>query len=224
MYSFRQRGDTTVVDEPLYAHFLYVSGRPDPGREEILAAYSTDPELVVRQAILGEFDTPIVFFKQIGSHLLAVDRSFLRETENILLTRDPGAMLTSLSRVLPNATIADTGLREQVEVLDDILARGGRPLVIDAAHLLRDPARVLAETCDRLGIAFDEAMLSWPSGPKPEDGLWAHHWYQNVHRSTGFAPPEPNDASLPARFHPVLEEARPLYDRLREHVIEPPPR
>ena len=36
---------------------------------------------------------------------------------------------------------------------------------------------------------YDDAMLSWPAGPKPEDGVWAEHWYASAHRSTGFGPP-----------------------------------
>ena len=33
-------------------------------------------------------------------------------------------------------------------------------------------------------------MLAWPAGGRPEDGVWAKHWYGAVHRSTGFAEPE----------------------------------
>ncbi len=36
MYSFRERADTTVVDEPFYAHYLRVSGREHPGHQEVL--------------------------------------------------------------------------------------------------------------------------------------------------------------------------------------------
>ena len=53
MYSFAQRADTRVVDEPLYAHYLRVSGADHPGREEVLAALDQDGERVVREVILG---------------------------------------------------------------------------------------------------------------------------------------------------------------------------
>ena len=39
MYSFAQRSDTRVVDEPLYGHFLRVSGTHHPGRDEVLASW-----------------------------------------------------------------------------------------------------------------------------------------------------------------------------------------
>ena len=77
MYSFRQRADTTVVDEPIYAHYLRVTGRDHPGREEILANQDTDGTKVVEEVILGHYETPVVFFKQMCHHLVDLDRSFL---------------------------------------------------------------------------------------------------------------------------------------------------
>jgi hypothetical protein len=62
-------------------------------------------------------------------------------------------------------------------------------------------------------------MLSWPAGPKPEDGVWAKHWYHNVHASTGFAPYEPRKDPFPANLKALLEECLPLYERLRDYAI-----
>lgn len=218
MYSFRQRADTTVVDEPLYTHFLEASGRQDPGREEILASRTTDLDELVRELVLGDCDTPVLYLKQIASHLTGVDPWFLTETDNVLLTREPADMLTSWAVNMPDATLADTGLPEQVRLLDDIVARGGDPIVVDSRTLLTDPPRILTRLCDRLGIPFDEAMLSWPAGPKPEDGVWAKHWYATAHRSTGFAAPRPS-GPLTRQLEPVLAAAEPLYARLRTHAL-----
>ena len=164
--------------------------------------------------MLGGYDTPIVFFKQMAKHLVGLDRSFLPRFENILLTREPHDMLTSLQVQLPDATIADTGFVELVEILDAILDLGSEPVVVDTKLLLIDPRRVLGELCDRLGVPFDEAMLSWPPGPKPEDGVWAPHWYASVHRTTGWQPYVRKDVELSPAVAPVLEEAIPLYERL----------
>jgi hypothetical protein len=35
MYSFAQRSDTRAIDEPLYAHYLRVSGAEHPGKEMV---------------------------------------------------------------------------------------------------------------------------------------------------------------------------------------------
>ena len=62
-------------------------------------------------------------------------------------------------------------------------------------------------------------MLSWPAGPKPEDGVWAEHWYDGVHRSTGWQLWAPKDVELLPGLEPVLDAARPLYERLLPYRI-----
>ena len=219
MYSWRQRGDTTVVDEPLYAHYLRVTGRQHPGATEVLAAQNPDGDAVVRDVVLGEYPTPIVFFKQMAKHIVDLDRGFLPLCRNVLLTRDPHDMLTSFQVQIPDPTLADTGFPEMNEILDVLLAAGEQPIVIDSKLLLQDPRAVLSELCRRLGVEFDEAMLSWPAGPKPEDGVWAPHWYDSVHRSTGWQPWRPKGAELRASAVAAYEQSLPLYDRLLPYRI-----
>jgi hypothetical protein len=219
MYSFRQRADTTVVDEPLYAHWLRVTGSAHPGRDEVLAAQDPDGERVVREVVLGRYDTPVVFFKQMAKHLVELDRGFLARCRNVLLTRDPHDMITSFQRQVPTVTLEETGFVELVELLDATLATGGEPIVVDSTVLLRDPARILDELCRRLGLEPDPAMLSWPAGPKPEDGVWAPHWYDGVHASTGWQPYQPKDAELLPDNQATYGAALPLYDRLQPFVI-----
>jgi hypothetical protein len=62
-------------------------------------------------------------------------------------------------------------------------------------------------------------MLSWPAGGRDEDGVWAPHWYANVHRSTGFHAYRPKQGQFPERLLPVLEEARPHYEKLLGHAL-----
>ena len=219
MYSWRQRADTTVVDEPLYAHYLSHDDRGHPGVEEILASQSTDPDEVIRTVVLGRVETPVLYIKYLAHHLQGVDRTHLAHTENVLLVRHPEAMLASLSVQLPHCGLADTGLEQSVELLDAVLDQGGVPLVIDSQHVLADPPHVLGQVCDRLGLDFDPAVLTWPPGPKPEDGVWATHWYHSVHRSTGFGPPAPPTRPVPERTRPALDQAMPLYERLLQYAI-----
>ncbi|MEO6654112.1 MAG: sulfotransferase family protein [Ilumatobacteraceae bacterium] len=219
MYSWRQRADTTVVDEPLYAHYLASTGRSHPGLADVLASQDTDGARVVEDVLLGDYDTPIVFFKQMAKHLVDLDRAFLAACRNVLLTRDPLDMLTSLQRQLPDATIDDTGFVELVEILDGLVAAGETPIVIDSTRLLLDPPGVLGELCERLGVPFDDAMLAWPAGPKPEDGVWAPHWYDAVHASTGWSPWRRKDVELLPALAPVLVEATVLHERLLPYRI-----
>ncbi len=223
MYSFRQRPDTLVVDEPLYGHYLAVTGADHPGDEEVLAAMDRDGERVVREVILGPCGRPVHFFKNMAHHLVALDRAFLSRVTNALLIRDPIEMLPSLANQLPDPTLRDTGLAQQAEILDLILERGDEPVVLDAKELLLDPPGVLRKACEKLGLPFYEAMLSWPPGPKPEDGVWAKHWYHNVHSSTAFTPYSPKAEPFPERLEPLLRECRPLYERLRRFAITAEP-
>jgi len=216
MYSFRERHDTTVVDEPLYAHYLRVTGRDHPGRDQVLNAQNPDGEAVVRDVLLGSYDSPVVFFKQMAHHLVELNEDFLAATTNILLTRDPRDMLPSLAVQLPDATLADTGLENQVRLLHSILEHGKQPVVIDSGVLLEDPESSLNSLCERVGIEPNQQMLSWATGPKPEDGVWARFWYQNVHGSTGFDRRLPSSRSVPSDLVSVLDEAIGLFDQLIE--------
>lgn len=219
MYSFAQRADTRVIDEPLYGHYLSTSGVEHPGRDEVLAAMETDGAKVVRDVILGPSDRPILFMKQMAHHLMGLDRSFLNQTVNVLLIRDPQEVLASLVRQLPNPGLVDTGLGFQSELVDELTVRGQKPLVLDSRETLLDPAGVLSRLCTVLGIDFDSKMLEWEAGPLPEDGVWARHWYGNVHRSTGFQPYRPKTDPFPAELEELLEECRPHYERLYDRAI-----
>src|SRR4028119_391418 len=176
MYAFRQRPDTLVVDEPLYGHYLKVTRAEHPGDDEVLATMDTDGGRVVREVLLGPCERPVHFFKNMAHHLEGLDREFLGGLTNVLLTRDPAEMLTSLARQLPKPTLRDTGLLHQTEILDHILGEGLEPMVLDAKQLLLNPPGVLRGACDRLGIPFHESMLRWPAGPQPEDGAGAEPW------------------------------------------------
>jgi hypothetical protein len=219
MYSWRERSDTIVFDEPIYAHYLRVTGRRHPGDLEVMASQDNDGDAVVRDVMLADYDTPVVFFKQMAKHLVDIDRSFLPKFRNVLLTREPHDMLTSLQVRLPDATIDDTGFPELIEILDTLLDVGEEPIVVDTRILLADPESVLTELCDQLGLEFEDAMLRWPAGPKPEDGVWAPHWYDGVHKSTGWQPYVDKEAELLPGVEHALEVALPMYERLRPYRI-----
>lgn len=223
MYSFAQRSDTTVLDEPLYGHYLRVSGADHPGRAEVLAAMDCDGDSVM-ETLLGAkrpTERPVLFMKHMAHHLVEIDRHFLNRTINILLIRDPLDMLPSLMRQIPRATLADTGLKMQWLLYEELRALGQRPVVIDARQLLLDPQNVLDQLCDRIGLPFMESMLSWPAGGNSADGVWAEHWYHAVHQSTGFAPYRAKK-SFPTHLLGLLAECRPWYEKLFAEALRAP--
>jgi hypothetical protein len=221
MYSFAQRRDTTVVDEPLYGHYLakMPAFSYHPGAEEIVATMENDGKKVI-DMMLGDFPTPIVFFKQMTHHLVHLDWSFMSQMVNIILTRDPIEMLLSYVKNVDTPTLADVGYAAHGRVLDYLQERGQVVTVLDSKQVLLNPRGVLQKLCEQIGIAFDEAMLTWEQGARPEDGVWAKYWYDNVHRSTSFAPYRPKNSPFPPHLEPLLAECQPYYERLQSLTIK----
>jgi hypothetical protein len=124
-------------------------------------------------------------------------------------------MLASLAQKLDSPTLTDTGLPQQVELYDWLHAgTGARPPVVDARDVLENPRGALSSLCAALGLEFTDAMLHWPPGLRPTDGVWAKHWYESVAHSTGFAPYRAVQAQVPQRLVPLLVECERLYERL----------
>lgn len=216
MRAFGARDDAAVCDEPLYAYYLHETGLAHPGAAEVIASQPTDWQTVVAQ-LTGPIPggKTVWYQKHMSHHLLpAVDREWLIDLRNAFLIRSPKAMLASLARVLPHPTLDDTGLPQQVALFDWLRACGQTPPVVDAEDVLRDPPRLLAALCARLGLAFTPDMLSWDPGPRPTDGVWARHWYGSVANSGGFTPWQPRDVQLTDTVAPLLAPCEELYQRL----------
>jgi hypothetical protein len=218
MRSWGNRDDTVVVDEPLYAHYLAVTGRPHPGREQVIAHHETDWRRVVEMLLAPQpAGTRIFYQKQMSHHLLPdIGRQWLSQMTHAFLIREPRAMLASLSGKLEQFTLADTGLPQQVEIFDHVLEATGRvPPVVDSADLLAEPEAMLRRLCDALGVPFSERMLAWPPGRRETDGIWAPWWYSRVEESTGFeSQPAQPLAPLPEELRAIEGQCRPLYERL----------
>jgi len=220
MYSFAQRSDTRIVDEPLYGHYLRVSGARHPGRDNILGAMDCNGDSVMSTMLGADVHggRPVLFMKQMAHHLRDLDLAFLGSVANVLLIRDPREMLPSLTIQLPDARLDDTGLALQAWLHARLCELGLQAVVLDSRELLLDPEGVLRQLCLALDIHFEESMLRWEPGARPEDGIWACHWYQAVHRSTGFAPYR-RKSDCPERLTPLLDECRPYYEKLYAHAL-----
>lgn len=222
MYAFAQRVDTTVVDEPLYAHYLSKTDTEakHPATEEVLRTQNPDGQQVIEQMLYGHFDTPVVLFKQMTHHLIQLDWSFMQHTRNVLLIRDPRAIISSYARVIPNPQIQDVGVALQTELYNYLSAHNCLTAIVDAAELLKNPERVLTQLCTVLGLEFSESMLRWEPGPKPYDGVWAPYWYHQVHASAGFQAAERKDYVVPEYLEPLAAACQPHYDRLMDFAIK----
>ena len=220
MYSFAQRDDTIAVDEPLYAHYLRVTGIDHPGREETLNSQENDGEKVVRNVIFGKYEKPIVFLKQMTHHLVDLDLRFMSHTRNILFIRDPKQIIASYAQVRPEVTMQDVGIEKQWWLFNYLTENNFSRIVLDSNEILRSPQNVLQQLCAAISIPFSEAMLHWPAGPKKEDGVWSKYWYENVHRSTGFEKQKTSERELPEYLRPLYDDCKLYYDRLYPFSIK----
>ena len=220
MRSWGSRPDTSVCDEPFYAHYLARTGAPHPGREAIIREGETDWRIVAET--LGRpvpKDKSIFYQKHMAHHFFPeMEGPWMDRLRHAFLIRDPEEMLISLARVLPDPRIEDTGFSQLVS-LYQIVQKHEDPAVIDARDVLERPRELLCALCEKLGVPFDEAMLSWAPGPRPTDGVWARHWYGAVEASTGFHPYTPPTEPLPRRLAGLERECRRYYDELYTHRL-----
>ena len=224
MRAWENRGDTAVVDEPLYAYYLANTDTRHPMHDAVIAAGETDWQRVV-DAMTGPAPggKAIFYQKQMTHHFLSeVDRGWLLRVTNCFLIRHPRDVLLSYVKMRDTATAEDIGFPQQLEIFNYVRdATGEAPLVVDSADLLKDPSSMLEALCRRLDTAFTERMLAWPKGPRESDGVWAPHWYASVFESTGFAPYRPRTGRLPVALEPVLDECLPIYEQLHAHRLIP---
>ena len=200
-------------------HIIFVFQRQSIRAEEVLMTMENDGHRVIEQVILGDCDRPVFFMKQMAHHLVEIDRNFMAKVFNVVLIRDPADVLRSLVNQIPTPVIKDVGIADQYQLLKELEAFGQTPPVVDAKELLQDPSHVLSQLCDRIGIPFQDSMLSWPLGGCGADGVWAKYWYHNVHQSSGFQPYKEKSGPFPDRLLSLLEECRPYYQKLYSIAI-----
>jgi hypothetical protein len=222
MYSFGNRADTAIVDEPFYAYYLSNFDVDHPGANDILSSMSSNPEKVIQDVLLADRQEEYLFAKNMAHHMDGYDYSYSYECRNVFLIRDPKRLITSFAKVITNPVANDVGLRREAEIYNEIKTKGKfDPVVIDSGELLLNPEKVLSEVCNQLSIPFDKAMLNWKAGARKEDGTWAKYWYNSVHKSTRFVQTQKNeDATLDDRLIPVYEEVLPFYNQLFEKAIK----
>lgn len=219
MYSFAQRADTIVFDEPLYAYYLSntVARKYHPDAELIINSMENNGEKVI-DIMTGDHKASVVFFKNMTHHLLNLNKDFLSQGLNIILTRDPKEMLPSFHKVIPNPTLKDVGYQEHLDLIDQFEKRNAKYIVMDSKMILENPSSELKRLCHYADIPFTDEMLSWKSGARREDGPWAKHWYENIHRSTGFLEYRLKTENFPSELLPLLKECIPRYNRIIEKI------
>ena len=221
MYSFAQRPDFGVVDEPLFAHFLKQTGVERPSRAEVLA---TMPDERVQILPTLERSQPHVFLKHMANHLeVWPEPEDFATHKHVILTRHPRKVLKSYRAHIHAPSALDLCYHQQQRWFERCEAEGWPVAVLDSDRLVAAPEPSLRALMDWLGLVFDPRMLEWPAGPREEDGPWAKYWYHRVHASTGWekAPATELDSLPPVdeRFLPLVAETEPVYEFLRARAL-----
>jgi hypothetical protein len=204
-----------VYDEPLYGAYLKRTDAKayHPDADLIMDNMECDPQKVI-EMMCGPHENQVVFFKNMTHHLLGLDRSFLKKGFNVILTRDPKQMLPSFDKVIPNPGLKDVGYKDHVELMNYFEKEEIAYTVLDSKNILLNPEESLRRLCNAAEIPFNETMLQWEQGARPEDGVWAKHWYGNIHKSTGYMPYSEKKEPFPEHLNSLLIECQGYYNTL----------
>ena len=222
MRSFENRQDCAVSDEPFYGCYLKRTGIDHPMAADIIADMDCD-----FASVAATLNGPVPggasvwYQKHMSHHMLPDDPlDWADGMVNCFLIRKPEEMVASYAQKRDRPVAADFGFDRQVELFERVRDRTGRvPPVIDAADVLRDPRGVLSALCAAAEIPFDAAMLSWPTGRRDSDGIWAAVWYHAVEASTGFQPYAPKEIDLASDLAAVAAACRPAYDHMAQYKL-----
>ncbi|PWE28093.1 sulfotransferase family protein [Pararhodobacter marinus] len=220
MYAFAARGDCTVSDEPFYAAYLAKTGLEHPMRAEVMASQHQDPAQVARD-LQAETDQPLWYQKHMTQHMLdGVPLDWMAACRHAFLIRHPARVVASYLQKRERPDLAELGFQRQVELFDRVAQQTGTaPPVLDSTALRADPEGRLRALCAALGIGWRPQMLHWSAGPKAYDGVWAAHWYNAVHRSTGFEVAEGPLPQLDDWGARLAEAALPAYRTMAAHAL-----
>ena len=209
MYSFAARGDCRVVDEPFYAAYLAATGADHPMRDAVLASQSSDPDEVAK-SLFSTVSEPLFYQKHMTPHMLPEwPLMWMEDMQNVFLIRHPARVVASYAAKREAPTLEDIGFVQQCAIFAQL---GG--VVIDSTDIRAQPEMMLQRLCAAIGVPWDPAMLHWPEGGHPADGVWARHWYGAVHASTGFAGAEGPLPDVEGELADVLAQALPIYEDL----------
>ena len=217
MYAFAARRDCAVVDEPFYGAYLAETGLDHPMRAQIMAAQDNTPGRVIAKLTgSNPNEMPHFYQKHMAQHMVFAGSSdWMLKFTNIFLIRHPARVIASYAAKRENPTADDLGFEKQLELFNQLRARGQSPIVIDSHDIRANPELMLRRLCELIGLSWDPAMLNWPVGGHKDDGVWASHWYGAAHRSTGFAGAEGPLPDVPDAQKPLYKVANRAFQRIK---------
>ena len=224
MRSFENRNDSYVTDEPFYGYFLKNSGELHPERDRILNVQSSDWD-EVSTMLSGDIpkNKSVWYQKHMAHHIF--DHSNLEWTKDVVncfLIRNPKEVINSYIKRFNLTNALQLGYNQQLRIFNFLKnSTGQTPVVLNAKDVLMNPKSQLQGLCAKLGIEFTVDMLSWPSGKRDTDGVWAPHWYSEVEKTTGFQPYSYANTTLEDKWSEIYKKCLSDYDLLNSFRMKP---
>ncbi|KAA3487272.1 branched-chain-amino-acid aminotransferase-like protein 1 isoform X1 [Gossypium australe] len=204
MYSFSQRDDIEVLDEPLYGTFLRVTGVERPYREDVLSKMECDGNKVVNNIIYGPGKNRYRYCKHIAKQRVpGLPNDLLQKGKHFILIQNPLNILSSFEKVVPPSFL-ELGLGDLVSIYSELCALGKPPPVIDAADLQQNPEDTLRDG----KLVRNRSMVCGRHG-----GIKVCITQHILH---------PQESTLgypfPFSFYDLLEQSLPFYNLLKCNV------
>ena len=219
MRSFGNRSDVTnVLDEPFYASYLVSTNKDHPMKKEVIQNQLTNIDDVKKNCQVA--NKGVTYQKHMTHHIIDKDYSWMNELINCFLIRNPKMVVHSFMKSWNDGGFEDIGFQQQYDIYKYVQENiNDKPIIIDASKLRNDPKRVLSKFCEIVGLEWDEKMLSWSTGLKDYDGVWAKHWYPSVLNSTSFKPESKKQINLSDSEKTIVDRAMPIYEELYKDSI-----
>ena len=219
MRSFGNRSDVSnVLDEPFYASYLVSTNKDHPMKKEVIQSQLTNIDDVKKNCQVA--NKGVTYQKHMTHHIIDKDYSWMNELINCFLIRNPKMVVNSFMKSWNDGGFEDIGFQQQYDIYKYVQENiNDKPIIIDASKLRNDPKRVLSKFCEIVGLDWDEKMLSWSTGLKDYDGVWAKHWYPSVLNSTSFKPESKKQINLSDNEKTIVDRAMPIYEELYKNSI-----
>ncbi len=188
MRSWSSRKDTFVSDEPFYAFYLKKSRKKHPMYKEIISSYPNSFTKVLNSITKKIPQSKSIWYqKHMAHHLFDLEKlNWVENFHNCILLRDPISVINSYTVKNRLNDILELGFLQQYKLINYLQKKDIDFVVIDSNKLIENPEKILKKWCFKLGIEFDNSMLSWENKIYSTDGIWAKHWYDSVIKTNRF--------------------------------------
>ncbi|MEM7538153.1 MAG: hypothetical protein AAF639_38650 [Chloroflexota bacterium] len=223
--AFQELDGCVIYDEPFYAPYLLTQEADHPHKSEMIELYETDYKKVIRK-ITGDLpeEASFSFQKHTANNLPASnDLHWLMNFDNFFLIRHPKEIIQSRQNIYDypkKFTLHEIGMEDLYNLFILIQGLTGEvPIVVDSTDLVKNPTKILNALCMKLGVRYSDNMLTWRSGIRETDPVWAKTWYTTLLNSSGFIPFNQQEIILPDHLKTVVEECLPFYERLYQYRL-----